>query len=264
MQSGLNPNGGYGGSLVQLVGGFQLVEGEAELALAEGSQRLIALLALRGRPVKRLLVAGTLWPDVTENLAYARLRSALSRLYGTVRDAVEVSPSNLSLGTSVRVDLRESRALAHRLLYAGDEPIRAPDLSAAAIAALSGDLLPDWYDDWVLLEAEDWRQLRMHALEALAALLTAAGRYGAAATAALAAVRADPLRESAHAALIRVHLAEHNQSEAFRQFKLYSELLRAELDIEPTAQLRQLTQAHPTSRPGEGAWSVTRSESPWV
>ncbi|MDP9246874.1 MAG: SARP family transcriptional regulator, partial [Candidatus Dormibacteraeota bacterium] len=161
--------------MVQLVGGFQLVEGEVELALAEGSQRLIALLALRGRPVKRLLVAGTLWPDVIENLAYARLRSALSRLYGTVRDAVEVSPSNLSLGTSVRVDLRESRALAHRLLYAGDEPIRAPDLSAAAIAALSGDLLPDWYDDWVLLEAEDWRQLRMHALEALAALLTAAG-----------------------------------------------------------------------------------------
>jgi SARP family transcriptional regulator, regulator of embCAB operon len=232
---------GDGGSRVLLVGGFRLVEGDAQVALAEGSQRLLALLALRGQPVRRLLLAGTLWPDATENRAYASLRSALSRLYGVVRDAVEVNPSDLRLASSVRVDLRESQALAHRLLDVVDQPLDA-DLSGAAIAALSGELLPDWYDDWVLLEAEDWRQLRLHALEVLAGLLTAAGRYGDAAAAALAAVRADPLRESAHAALIKVHLAEHNQSEALREFKRYCDLLRAELDIEPTAQLRRLVQ----------------------
>jgi DNA-binding SARP family transcriptional activator len=229
-----------GGSRVLLVGGFQLIEGHAQVALAEGSQRLLALLALRGRPMKRVLVAGTLWPDATESRAYASLRSALSRLYGVVRDAVEVSPSDLRLASSVRVDLRESQALAHRLLDAIDQPLEPADLSGAAIAALSGELLPDWYDDWVLLEAEDWRQLRLHALEALAIVLTAAGRYGDAAAAALAAVNADPLRESAHTTLIKVHLAEHNPSEALREFKRYQELLRAELDIEPTDQLRNL------------------------
>ena len=148
------------------------------------------------------------------------------------------------MASGVRVDLRESQALAHRLLDAVDQPLEASDLSGAAIASLSGELLPDWYEDWVLLEAEDWRQLRLHALEVLAGLLSAAGRYGDAATAALAAVRADPLRESAHAALIRVHLAEHNQSEALREFKRYQDLLRAELDIEPTAQLHKLVRPH--------------------
>jgi DNA-binding SARP family transcriptional activator len=240
------PSLGGGGSRVLLVGGFQLVEGEAQVALAEGSQRLLALLAVRGRPMKRVLVAGTLWPEVTESRAYASLRSALSRLYGAVRDAVEVNPSDLRLSSSVRVDLRESQALAHRLLEAANQPLKETDLSGAAIAALSGELLPDWYDDWVLLEAEDWRQLRLHALEALARLLTAAGRYGDAAAAALAAVRADPLRESAHATLISVHLAEHNPSEALREFKRYQKLLRAELDIEPTDQLRDLLE-----RPGD-------------
>jgi DNA-binding SARP family transcriptional activator len=235
------PSLGAGGSRVLLVGGFQLVEGDAQVALAEGSQRLLALLALRGRPVKRLLIAGTLWPDVTERRAYASLRSALARLYGSLREAVEVNPRDLQLATSVKVDLRESQALAHRLLDVADQPLEA-DLSEAAITALSGELLPDWYDDWVLLEAEDWRQLRLHALEVLAGLLTAAGRYGDAAAAALAAVRADPLRESAHSALIKVHLAEHNQSEALREFKRYCDLLRTELDIEPTPQLRQLIQ----------------------
>jgi DNA-binding SARP family transcriptional activator len=240
---------GAAGSRVLLVGGFQLVEGEAQVALADGSQRLLALLALRGRPVKRLLIAGTLWPDVTEGRAYASLRSALSRLYGAVRDAVEVNPSDLSLAPEVRVDLRESQALAHRLLDAVEEPLDAADLSRAAITALSGELLPDWYDDWVLLEAEDWRQLRLHALEALAGLLAAAGRYGDAAAAALAAVRADPLRESAHAALIQVHLAEHNRSEALREFRRYQHLLRAELDIEPTAGLRNLVKPPDDLRP---------------
>jgi DNA-binding SARP family transcriptional activator len=236
------PPPGAAGSRVLLLGGFQLVEGDAQVAMAEGSQRLLALLAVRGQPVKRVLVAGTLWPDVTEARAYASLRSALSRLHGVVRDAVEVNPSQLRLGSKVRVDLRESQALAHRLLDVADQPLEPGDLSRAAIAALSGELLPDWYQDWALLEAEDWRQLRLHALEALAGLLAAAGQYGDAAAAALQAVRADPLRESAHAALIRVHLAEHNRSEALREFKRYQELLRAELDIEPTAELRKLVE----------------------
>jgi DNA-binding SARP family transcriptional activator len=99
-----------------------------------------------------------------------------------------------------------------------------------------------WYDDWVLSEAEDWRQLRLHALEALADRLTAIGRWGEAADAAGAAVRAEPLRESANAALIRVHLAEGNQSEAVRQFDRYRALLDAELGLEPTPRLRRLVQ----------------------
>ena len=65
-QAGLiatRPPPGATGSRVLLLGGFQLVEGDAHVALAEGSQRLLALLAVRGRPMKRVLVAGTLWPE---------------------------------------------------------------------------------------------------------------------------------------------------------------------------------------------------------
>ena len=60
------------------------------------------------------------------------------------------------------------------------------DLSPAAIVILSGEVLPGWYDDWVLVEAEDWRQLRLHALETLADRLAAAGCWGQAADAARA------------------------------------------------------------------------------
>jgi SARP family transcriptional regulator, regulator of embCAB operon len=63
----------------------------------------------------------------------------------------------------------------------------------------------------------------------LASRLAAAGRCGEAAVAASAAVRADPLRESARASLIQVHLAEGIHSEAVREFVRYQALLHVDL-----------------------------------
>jgi DNA-binding SARP family transcriptional activator len=208
-------------------------------AVRGGSQRLLALLGLRDRALTRASVAGTLWPDSSEDHAFSSLRSALGRLSRVARDAVLVTPLDLCLADRVAVDVRQSRALAHRLLDPG-AVLTASDISSNAVSALSVDVLPDWYDDWVLVEAEEWRQLRLHALEALADRLLDAGRFGEASGAALAAVRAEPLRETARAALIRVHLAEGNQSEALGEFGRYRALLQAELGLEPTPRLREL------------------------
>jgi DNA-binding SARP family transcriptional activator len=53
-------------------------------------------------------------------------------------------------------------------------------------------------------------------------------------------MRAEPLRESARSALIRVHLAQGNQADAIGEFERYRVLLRADLGLEPTSQLSQL------------------------
>jgi SARP family transcriptional regulator, regulator of embCAB operon len=225
--------------MLALLGGFSLLWGSSVLAVPRASQRLLAFLALHGRVVQRATVAGTLWPDASECHAYSNLRSALSRIESTARRALTASRLELGLAEGVTVDVRLAQALAHRLLDPAVIPNQS-ELGMAAVAALSADLLPDWSDDWVLVEAEDWRQLRLHALEALAGRLIAAGRWGEAAGAAGAAVRAEPLRESAHAALIQLHLAEGNQSEAVREFTRYRALLNAELGLEPTLPLRQV------------------------
>jgi SARP family transcriptional regulator, regulator of embCAB operon len=112
--------------------------------------------------------------------------------------------------------------------------------AAAEVEALSADILPDWYEDWVIVEAEAWHQRRLHALEALANDLRAEGAFGDAASAAQAAIKGDPLRESPRAALIRVHLAEGNVSEALREFAQYRQLLQRELQLEPTPRLQRL------------------------
>jgi DNA-binding SARP family transcriptional activator len=135
----------------------------------------------------------------------------------------------------VRVDVRETAALAHRLLAAADDA--EADLDPAR---LTGELLPDWYDDWVLIERERLRQLSLHALEALGERLLGTARLGGALEAALAAIAMEPLRESAHRLLIRIHLTEGNAAEAIRQFDLCRRLFREQLGLEPSPQLAQL------------------------
>lgn len=231
------------GILLSLLGGFELRAGaQAVSTLTHEAQHLLALLALRGRHVSRDAVAGTLWADASQAHANASLRSAVSRLSTLAHDAIVVSGVDLALAPDVVVDLHEARALAHRLLDA-ESVLRAEDLSAGAIEALSKDCLPDWYEDWAVLEAEEWRQLRLHALDALALRLAAAGRFGDAVAAALAALRAEPLRESACAVLIRVHLAEGNHAEAVRAFDQFRVQLVQELGVEPSPALRALLSA---------------------
>jgi DNA-binding SARP family transcriptional activator len=181
-----------------------------------------------------------LWPEVPTRRANGNLRAGLWRLPASCRPVVELSAQHLRLVAGVTVDLRAAAALADRLL---DRSKRCgeDDLGAAARLELSRDLLPTWYDDdWVLLERERFHQLRLHALEALSERLTTARRFGEAVDAALAAVNAEPLRESAHRALIKAHLAEGNRREAGQQYDLYRHLMHHELGIQPSPALRDL------------------------
>ena len=221
-----------------LLGGFRILARDAEVHVCNGTQRLLAFLALRKSWVKRTLVAGTLWPESCEARAYASLRSTLSRIERPVREAIEVTQLELRLAKGISVDLARGRDLAQRII--ADGPLSERDMGPEAISELSSDLLCDWYDDWALLEMEDWRQVRLHALEALAERLTARHRFVDATRAALAAVRADALRESPHATLIRVHLAEGNRSEAMRELARYESLLSCELGIAPSPALLAL------------------------
>lgn len=225
---------------LSLLGGFSFSVGsDATLGVSTGSQRLLAFLAIQERMVTRSQVAGALWPEASGQHAGASLRSAVSRLSGPVRRAIRVTAVNVGLAEGVAVDVHNARAIAHRRIDR-DVDRSEGDIGAAAVSDLSKELLPGWYDDWAVIAAEDWHQLRMSALETVAARLTEADRLAEAALAALAAVRAEPLRESARAALIRVHMSEGNRSNAHGEFERYRVLLHAEMGLAPTGRLRQL------------------------
>jgi DNA-binding SARP family transcriptional activator len=223
-------------SALGLIGGFELrCDGET-VDLPLSAQRLVAFLALQPRPVLRLYVACALWLESGEGHAKGCLRSALWRTQRSGVDLVCSRNGHLSLADGVVTDVAIVTGLAHRAL---DGPRVLLD-DEVRVLVDAGDLLPDWYDDWLAIERERLRQLRLHALEATCARLAGTRRFGAAVDAGLAAVAADPLRESAHRVLIRVHLAEGNVGEALRQYEAYRLLLERHLGAMPSPELRSL------------------------
>ena len=154
-----------------------------------------------------------------------RLNRDEPRLIGPAGDTL-VLRSEIAVDTQAFAD--SARSILQRSVTATAE---------WAVLRIPGDLLPGWGDDWVIFERERFRQLRLHALDALASQLAADGRYADALEAAIQSVRLEPLRESAHRAIIAIHLAENNLAKALRHYELFHQLLSTELGITPSSQL---------------------------
>jgi DNA-binding SARP family transcriptional activator len=220
-----------------LLGGFWLVVDGSGVDLPIHAQRVLAYLSLMPlgthTDLPRAGLAQRLWGDVSVDRSNASLRTALWRIRQADEQLVRASRRTVQLGEQVEVDVRRCIAQADRLL-ASDRDLQPQDTS---VEVLRGDLLPGWEEDWLLLERERIRQIQIHALEALARRLCTLGRRLEALNAAYSAIGAEPLRESAHAALIDILLAEGNPAQARHHFDRYSALLWAELGIHPSTAL---------------------------
>lgn len=221
---------------VTLLGGFGLAVDGHPVTVPVSTQRIISVLALRGR-CGRSRLAGSLWPETTELRALASLRTAIWRANQLAPGLVVSAHDSIELSDEVEVDVTELVRLAHDVLDGRSDVL--PD--APGFQRVEGDLLPDWNDEWLVVDRERLRQLRLHVLESLAAQLAAQGMFGMAMEAALAALRADSLRESAHRAVIRIHLAEGNLAEARHAYEQCRAVLDRDLGMSPSPETRQLT-----------------------
>ncbi|WP_077797140.1 BTAD domain-containing putative transcriptional regulator [Streptomyces sp. JHA26] len=221
---------------LRLLGQFRLEFGTESVELGRNGQRLLAFLSLRER-VPRTVLAGTLWPEVTEEHARGSLRTTLWKLPRGELPLVRCCGDVLLVTPVLRVDVHAlTRTALSVVTGCGPPPYRHPPLDL-----LTGeDLLPGWDEDWVLSERERLRQLRLHALDSLAEVLIAQGRAALAMEAALAGIRAEPLRESAHRAVVSAHLAEGNVCEALRHYAAFRDLLNDELGVEPSHRFTRL------------------------
>jgi len=233
---------------LKLLQAFELRHDGQTVELPIGVQRLLAFLAVLGRPARRTFVAGTLWPDSSEQHANGSLRSALWRLRHWAPDVVAVDGPDLMLSPAVQVDFDELIDRSHRLVRDG---IADAEL-ASDPTQLTQALLPDWYEEWLAADRERLRQLQLHALEILSSHMRERDEYAEAIEMANLAVAAEPTRESARRALIEAHLAEGNVDEAIRQFRSFKRLLTQELGVRPSARLEALVSVPP------GDTAVTR------
>lgn len=216
-------------SVLHLLSGPFLTLGDRRVDPPEGCKRLLAILALRGKGIARHVVAGDLWPDVDRRRAEGNLRSALWRLHAAGLDIVNSDNHALALQNSITVDVATLTQWAQRVVAGSVQP---QDLHLLPSVEDGLCMLSGWYDDWVIIERERLRHHLLQALETLSRRLYQTGKFAQSIDAALIAVDADPLRETAQQTLIEAHLAEGNLIEAHRARDTYRDLLRRELDLD--------------------------------
>ena len=229
-----------------VLGGFSLTRNGGTLDVPESVWRLIVFLALHPGRHPRGFVAGSLWPDRTDDRASANLRTALWRL--TASEGSEVigsDPRSVWLADEVDVDLARVRDAMQRQLADPDGDPLTLDRDA-----IERTLLPGWYDDWVLFERERLEQLRSHCLELIVAALSRVGRHAEAVDVALHLVAADLYRERSHLALIAAYAAEGSHHLALRQYERLRRVCLDTFGAEPAAGFASACQGGPSRELG--------------
>src|SRR5215208_860279 len=221
---------------------------ERDLPGRQGRLLFAYLVLNRDRPVRRDELIEALWseegpPPTGDSLLappLSRLRKAIgaSRLEGR-------GELSLTLPDDAWVDwevARDGLARARAAIEAGDWR-GAWEPAQEAVTIAEGGLLPGLEAAWIDERRRELSDLRVEALEAIAAIgvgIRTPSELAAAESAARAAIESAPFRESARAALMEVLRARGNVAEALMVYDQLRTLLMDELGTTPGPALVQL------------------------
>lgn len=140
---------------IRLLGGLS-VETAAGTVHRFRSQKVAALLAYlalnTGRACSRERLCDLLWPDTDLEIARPRLRITLSSLRKQIEPPEVPFGAVLDVSVSGTVRLRAEAVTTDVALL--QNALRRRDKTQTAALAAGGELLPTFYDDWVLTERE--------------------------------------------------------------------------------------------------------------
>jgi two-component SAPR family response regulator len=153
---------------LKLLGQFAVHRGEQPVELPPACQRLIALVALKRRPVHRLWVCAMLWPHAQTRRAIASLRSTMWRLRPVGADPLlEIDPQYIALAPTVSVDWHDAVDLIGQLID-HDDPIDPQFIADLLPLLRAGELLDGWTEPWATAERQRYRAMRKTARDTLA------------------------------------------------------------------------------------------------
>jgi DNA-binding SARP family transcriptional activator len=246
---------------VSMLGGLEARRGELMVSHF-GTRKAAALLAYLAyfgdRPHSRELLAERLWPDEDAAATRDRFRQALSALRRLL-EPEGTAPGSVLMAD--RTDVRLARdavvtdvaefELALEAAEEGDSGERGARLEQAAngyraerleqaVSAYRGELLPGFYEDWIAPERERLAERYREGLIRLSALREAQGESGDAIEMLRRAVTADPLREEAHASLMRLYGATGRLSDAIRQYRTLERVLKEQIQSHPSLETQAL------------------------
>jgi DNA-binding SARP family transcriptional activator len=205
-------------------------------------QVLFAYLLLHhDTPMLRSNLAYKLWPDSNETQARTNLRNLLHLLRQALLDCdtyLHIDNQLIQWLPDVEFDLDvecfESELNQANRFESQEDLNRCRVSLENAVALYKGELLPDHYAEWIIVERERVSQAYMQALERLIGLLENQRSYHKAIFFVLDLLRFDPLQESAYRQLMRLHLITGNRGEAIAVYNTCAAVLQRELLVRPS------------------------------
>ena len=115
------------------------------------AQSLLAYLALTvGVAHRRERLAGLIWPDVPEADARRNLRRALWHIRKALEGQAPLHADDLTIAFDAGPDTWVDASVVSRKL----SPERTTEELIQAASAYGGELLPGFYDEWIIVERE--------------------------------------------------------------------------------------------------------------
>ena len=156
---------------IRLLGTFDLSQAGNPINLSSRpAQSLLAYLILTaGTPHRREKLAGLLWPDSLEETARDNLRHALWRVRKALQSASSASclqANDLTIAFNTSAEYWFDVAALEQV----GENASADEL-IAVLSQYQGELLPGFYDEWVVLEREHSNSIFEHNMARLMSLL---------------------------------------------------------------------------------------------
>ncbi|MBB5786436.1 BTAD domain-containing putative transcriptional regulator [Jiangella mangrovi] len=236
----------------EVLGPVRAWRGDAEIALGSPQQRsLLAFLLLQdGTAVTTAQLVAALWPDEPPPAAVGMVRSYVSRLRRALGPAVVASVAG---GYAVRLDSPDDLDLTvfRRLLATARRSDGDPAATAlrSALALWRGTPLAGVAADFAEFERVRLAELRLTALEDLAAADIDAGRPAEAAADLAELVAEEPLRERPRELLMLALYRSGRQADALAVFADVQHRLSEELGLYPGPGLQELQRRILTAEP---------------
>ena len=222
---------------VRLLGKFVILSGGEPVAItSRPAQSLFAFLILNaGTGYRREKLAGLLWPDSLEETARGNLRHALWQIRKSLPPSTEyLLVDDLILAFNVSsehwLDAAELKKLS--------ESASADDL-IEGLSNYYGELLPGFYDEWVVLEREHLNSVFEHHMARLMWLLEEKQRWLEILDWGERLIKLGHKPEPAYRALMSAHAAKGDMSKVAATYDRCLKSLK-EFGVEPSEQTRKL------------------------
>src|SRR5215208_2348962 len=224
---------------VRLLGTFEVKhQGNDILISSRPAQSLFAYLILSaGTSHRREKLAGLLWPASLEETARDNLRHALWR----VRKALDSASSTRFLQAddlTIKFEPSSDYWLDAAVLEKLSDSASADELMAV-LSEYQGELLPGFYDEWVILEREHLSSIFEHHMARLMSLLQEQRRWLDILDWGERWIKLGQKPEPAYRALMTAHAAKGDMSKVAATYERCAKSLQ-EFGMEPSEQTKEL------------------------